>query len=88
MLRTDKSRGYCLEMIGADFLAGANLESSNPEILLHSIPQFFKILTGEQRGHFPHKHIRRRNGSNSTEAQPHLRLDSELYEQLCRPATY
>ena len=25
MLGTDKSRGYCLEMICADFLAGANL---------------------------------------------------------------
>jgi len=27
MLGTDKSRGYCLEMICADFLAGANLEN-------------------------------------------------------------
>jgi hypothetical protein len=35
MLGTDKSRGYCLEMICADFLAGANLENGNPEILLH-----------------------------------------------------
>jgi hypothetical protein len=26
MLGTDKSRGYCLEMICADFLAGANME--------------------------------------------------------------
>jgi hypothetical protein len=26
MLGTDKSRGYCLEMICADFMAGANLE--------------------------------------------------------------
>ena len=29
MLGTDKSRGYCLEMICADFLAGANLENEN-----------------------------------------------------------
>jgi hypothetical protein len=28
MLGTDKSRGYCLEMICADFLAGANLDES------------------------------------------------------------
>ena len=28
MLGTDKSRGYCLEMICADFLAGANLHDS------------------------------------------------------------
>ncbi len=30
MLGTDKSRGYCLEMICADFLAGARLEDSCP----------------------------------------------------------
>jgi len=30
MLGTDKSRGYCLEMICADFLAGASLEESQP----------------------------------------------------------
>jgi hypothetical protein len=30
MLGSDKSRGYCLEMICADFLAGARLEDSCP----------------------------------------------------------
>jgi hypothetical protein len=30
MLGTDKSRGYCLEMICADFLAGANIEGREP----------------------------------------------------------
>ena len=35
MLGTDKSRGYCLEMICADFLAGANLENGNPQILFN-----------------------------------------------------
>ncbi len=30
MLGTDKSRGYCLEMICADFLAGANLAEAKP----------------------------------------------------------
>lgn len=30
MLGTDRSRGYCLEMICADFLAGANLEDGEP----------------------------------------------------------
>ena len=29
MLGSDKSRGYCLEMICADFLAGAHLEVGN-----------------------------------------------------------
>jgi hypothetical protein len=49
MLGTDKSRGYCLEMICADFLAGANLESENPEILLQSALRFFQFLPGEER---------------------------------------
>jgi hypothetical protein len=31
MLGSDKSRGYCLEMICADFLAGAALETGRPE---------------------------------------------------------
>lgn len=48
MLGSDKSRGYCLEMICAHFLAGANLDYGNPEILLDSIRQFFKSLPGEE----------------------------------------
>jgi hypothetical protein len=47
MLGTDKSRGYCLEMICADFLAGANLENGNPNLLLQSIVRFLKFLPGE-----------------------------------------
>ena len=34
MLGSDKSRGYCLEMICADFLAGASLDQPTPEELL------------------------------------------------------
>jgi hypothetical protein len=52
MLGTDKSRGYCLEMICADFLAGANLDNGNPDLLLHSISRFFRFLPGEQRQAF------------------------------------
>ena len=49
MLGSDKSRGYCLEMICADFLAGANMDDENPEIMLHSMTRFFKFLPGEQQ---------------------------------------
>src|SRR5205807_6730984 len=49
MLGTDKSRGYCLEMICADFLAGASLDNGDPEVLLQSISRFFEFLPGEQR---------------------------------------
>ncbi|MGD1081068.1 MAG: hypothetical protein ABR881_22340 [Candidatus Sulfotelmatobacter sp.] len=52
MLGTDKSRGYCLEMICADFLAGANLDHGDPETLLFSMTRFFKFLPGEQRQAF------------------------------------
>jgi hypothetical protein len=55
MLGTDKSRGYCLEMICADFLAGANLDNRNPEVLLQSISRFFKFLPGEHKREFLHQ---------------------------------
>jgi hypothetical protein len=55
MLGTDKSRGYCLEMICADFLAGANLENDNPGVLLQSALRFFKFLPGEERRTFLHR---------------------------------
>jgi hypothetical protein len=37
MLGSDESRGYMLEMICADFLAGANLEPGNSDILMTSL---------------------------------------------------
>ena len=52
MLGSDKSRGYCLEMICADFLAGANLEDGNSQVLLRSMLRFFKFLPGEERKAF------------------------------------
>jgi hypothetical protein len=55
MLGTDKSRGYCLEMICADFLAGANLDNEDPTVLLQSMSRFFKFLPGEQRQAFLHE---------------------------------
>jgi hypothetical protein len=52
MLGSDKSRGYCLEMICADFLAGANLENENPEVLLQSALRLFKFLPGDEKRAF------------------------------------
>ena len=52
MLWSDKSRGYCLEMICADFLAGANLDNGNPEALLESVFRFFRFLPTQQRQTF------------------------------------
>jgi hypothetical protein len=36
-------------MICADFLAGANLDDANPEVLLQSQRRFFKFLGREQQ---------------------------------------
>jgi hypothetical protein len=55
MLGTDKSRGYCLEMICADFLAGASLDNEDPSLLLQSMARFFKFLPGEQKQAFLHE---------------------------------
>src|SRR5215468_4632472 len=52
MLGSDKSRGYCLELICADFLAGAHLDSDDPEILLNSISRYYRFLPEAQRKEF------------------------------------
>jgi hypothetical protein len=51
MLGTGNSRAYCLEMICADFLAGANLEDGNPDDLLLSLRRIFELLSHEQQTH-------------------------------------
>ena len=55
MLGTNKSRGYCLEMICADFLAGANLDGANPEALMLSLRQIYRLLPLEQQNQFRHE---------------------------------
>ena len=48
-LGSDKSRGYCLEMICADFLAGASIDGGDPEILLQSITRYYGFLSVSHR---------------------------------------
>jgi len=52
MLGSDKSRGYCLEMICADFLAGAHLEDGSPKVLLFSMLRLFRSLPTAQKQEF------------------------------------
>ena len=52
MLGSDKSRGYCLEMICADFLAGANLEEATPEFLLASVSRLYGFLPQAEKQRF------------------------------------
>jgi hypothetical protein len=52
MLGTDKSRSYCLEMICADFLAGAHMDGNHAEILLQSISRYYQFLPSGQQEAF------------------------------------
>ena len=54
MLGSEKSRGYCLEMICADFLAGAHLDQGNPETLLFPMTRVFHLLPDAQKHAFLH----------------------------------
>jgi hypothetical protein len=67
MLGTDKSRGYCLEMICADFLAGANLERESPEIMVASLGRYYDCLSSDQKLKFQ-SHIFA-NGSSELDLQ-------------------
>jgi hypothetical protein len=49
MLGTDKSRGYCLEMICADFLAGANICEGQSDVLFLSLERLCQMLPEAQR---------------------------------------
>ena len=44
MLGSDRSRGYCLEMICADFLAGVGAETANVTLLLTSLRRYLHLL--------------------------------------------
>jgi hypothetical protein len=52
MLGSDKSRGYMLEMICADFLAGANSENQNSDALMLSLDRLFGLLPPTKQQEF------------------------------------
>jgi hypothetical protein len=54
MLGGDKSRGYCLEMICADFLAGASMQEANPQAIVLSLQRIYELLSREQQSQFLH----------------------------------
>jgi hypothetical protein len=64
MLGSDKSRGYCLEMICADFLAGANLNTGQPDVLLRTISRLFTFLPGGKKQAFAEPSLSRCNESD------------------------
>jgi hypothetical protein len=52
MLGSDKSRGYMLEMICADFVAGASVENEDTDALLHSVDRLFGLLPKTKQQEF------------------------------------
>lgn len=53
MLGGQKARGHCLEMICADFLAGAALEAGgNSDSLLLALSRIYLLLPNSQRQEF------------------------------------
>jgi hypothetical protein len=52
MLGTNRSRGYCLEMICADFLAGATLDAPSPQTMLRAMGRLYELLPMEMKQAF------------------------------------
>ena len=52
MLGASKSRGCCLEMICADFLAGAHFEGGNSDSLLFALGRLYPLLADPQKMEF------------------------------------
>jgi hypothetical protein len=52
MLGSQRSRGYCLEMICADFLAGAQLDGSSSNSLLLALGQLYSLLPEPEKMEF------------------------------------
>jgi len=52
MLGNTKSRGYCLEMICADFLAGVGVETGDSDLMLSALFRLFDLLPIAQKGLF------------------------------------
>lgn len=82
MLGSDKSRGHCLEMICADFLAGANLHNGDPGTLLFSMTRFVRLLPEEQKQGLFREPKRESIMNGIRPKAPRLRLDPISYENL------
>jgi hypothetical protein len=88
MLGSDKSRGYCLEMICADFLAGASIDGGNPEILLQSISRYYKFLPSpaptppEQNTRSPASESRTSNAAGGSGARRLRESDTPKYSRI------
>jgi hypothetical protein len=81
MLGTDKSRGYCLEMICADFLAGANLENETQRFSCSRLYGFSSSFRAK-RGNVSASCDREGVVTRVRPKRARQLLESELYELL------
>jgi hypothetical protein len=58
MLGSAKSRSYCLEMICADFIAGAHIDNGNPTSLLMSLYRLFEFLPDSMKSELRQRMLR------------------------------
>jgi len=84
MLGSDRSRGHCLEMICADFLAGANLDGEDPETLLTSVTRYYRFLPKQQKRDICCKPRGKSLVTRIPPKRARLRLSAESYRQLHR----
>ena len=82
MLGSERSRGYCLEMICADFLAEANMDNGDLEPLLFSMTRFFRFLPENPTAGFPREPKRESVMSSVSQELRRSRPDSVSYETL------
>ena len=76
-------QGYCLEMICADFLAGATLDEASPAAFSVSIQRLVELLPGPQRLEFI-KSLKGICVNRSQPKQPRISLQGDCYIRLCR----
>jgi hypothetical protein len=82
MLGSDRSRGYCLEMICADFLAGANLRPRRSRFAAVFDDEVLQIPARRAAAGISWRPQRRGIMSPMRPDPPGLRLDSVSYERL------
>ena len=82
MLGTDKSRGYCLEMICADFLAGAHLRQRQPGDPPQLDLALLQVFARQTAAGFPRKPAREGVLRIIQSKVARLRLDPLSYESL------
>jgi hypothetical protein len=83
MLGTDKSRGYCVEMICADFLAGGAFGGRKPQDLAAVYDAAFPALARNAEAGVPPA------GERSCmieirPTRPSVHLDAKAYRELCK----